>query len=296
MKPGFQDRTAAAIAAPPTLGGTPFARSEPAGTLTGPAGGITVNPGAAGSFGGVIDDSASAKRDWESSGRYTPQKQLETMQRNRMMSDLTDPTITDPAVRANAAKALGVMNQSARDSNPLDLELKQQRINAGATANAEAEQLATLRQRYLAETDPTKKTELADQISVINGKWHGGSGVLTLSQQRSNAEIDAARTRISGLTPDEIKRKTANYTATGRENPEYDQTLAKAVSLANRRKVGADDHFDQRQQAQPPSGTDGDVMTRFRGDAGMKGHKTGQMTDQGLEVFDASGRLIGHYK
>ncbi|WP_374343948.1 hypothetical protein [Azonexus sp.] len=69
----------------------------------------------------------------------------------------------------------------------------------------------------------------------------------TLSQQRGNAEIDAARSRIAGLTPDEIKRKTANYTATGRENPDFDPTLAKAVSLANRRKVGDDQDFDSRQ-------------------------------------------------
>lgn len=37
-------------------------------------------------------------------------------------------------------------------------------------------------------------------------------------------------------------------------NPEYDPTLAKAVTLANRRKVGADDDFDQRQQPQQPAG------------------------------------------
>lgn len=246
--------------------------------------------------GGVVDDSASARRDWESSGRYTPQKQYETMVRNRMLSDLTDPTITDPAVRENAAKALGVMNQSAQAANPLDMALKQQRVDAGATANAQAERLATLQQQYLAETDPAKKAELADQIGVINGKGRGGAEQLSMPQHRSNAEIDAARARIAGLNPDEIKRKTANFTSTGRENPDFDPTLAKAVSLANRRKYGADDEFDQRQQAQTTKGDDGDVMTRFKADKAMQNHKTGQMTDQGLEVFDATGRLVGHYR
>lgn len=118
----------------------------------------------------------------------------------------------------------------------------------------------------------------------------------SLGQQRGNAEIDAARSRVSGMDAAEIKRRTANYTATGRENPDYDPTLAKAVTLANRRKVGTDDEFDQRQPADQAAGNDGDVMVRFRGDAGMKGHKTGQMTALGLEVFDSTGMLIGHYR
>ncbi len=119
---------------------------------------------------------------------------------------------------------------------------------------------------------------------------------LTLPQRRANSEIDAARERIAGMDPAEIKRRTANYTATGRENPDFDPTLAKSVSLANRRKYGADDQFDQGQPERQSAGTDGDVMARFRSDRSMLGRKTGQMTDQGLEVFDAEGRLIGHYQ
>ncbi len=124
----------------------------------------------------------------------------------------------------------------------------------------------------------------------------------SLGQQRGNAEIDAARARISGLTPDEIKRKTANFTATGRENPEYDPTLAKAVTLANRRKVGADDDFDQRQQPQQPAGANehgydrADVAQRFRSERAMDRHKLGNDTPNGVEVLDASGKVIGHYR
>lgn len=121
-------------------------------------------------------------------------------------------------------------------------------------------------------------------------------GVPSLSQQRSNAEIDAARSRIAGLDPAEIKRKTANFTATGRENPDYDPTLAKAISLANRRKIGDDEEFDQRQQAQQPAGNDGDAMARFKADKAMTGHTLGKQTEQGVEVLDASGKLIGHYR
>lgn len=117
----------------------------------------------------------------------------------------------------------------------------------------------------------------------------------SLGQQRGNAEIDAARSRVAGMDAAEIKRRTANYTATGRENPDYDPTLAKAVTLANRRKVGADDEFDQRQQAQPPAGTDGDVMTRFRSDKAMQGYKLGKQSDRGHEVLDGTGNVIGYW-
>lgn len=142
----------------------------------------------------------------------------------------------------------------------------------------------------------TAADHMASQERIADKRIDAGTR-LTLPQSRINSEIDAARELVTGLSPEEIKRKTANYTATGRENPEFDPALAKAVSLANRRKYGADDHFDSREQAQQqPAGTDGDVMTRFRADRGMLGHKTGKMTEYGLEVFDASGRLIGHYK
>ena len=117
----------------------------------------------------------------------------------------------------------------------------------------------------------------------------------TLSQQRGNAEISAARERIAGLTPEEIKRKSASFTATGRENPEYDESVSRAMKLAGRRMVGDDSDFDNRQQAQQPAGNDGDVMTRFRGDQAMKGYKLGKQTDRGHEVLDGAGNVLGHW-
>lgn len=117
----------------------------------------------------------------------------------------------------------------------------------------------------------------------------------TLTQLRGNAEIDAARERVAGLTPDDIRRKTAQFSATGRENPEFDPTLAKAVGLSNRRKVGDDQVFDQRQQGAQPQAPDSDMSNRFKGDKAMAGHRLGKQTPQGVEVFDGNGRLIGHY-
>lgn len=45
---------------------------------------------------------------------------------------------------------------------------------------------------------------------------------LTLAQMRTNREIHAARQKIAGLSPEEIQRKTAKQTNTGRENPDFD--------------------------------------------------------------------------
>ena len=79
-------------------------------------------------------------------------------------------------------------------------------------------------------------------------------------------------------------------------------SLAKAVTLANRRKVGADDDFDQRQQPQQPAGANehgydrADVAQRFRSERAMDRHKLGNDTPNGVEVLDVSGKVIGHYR
>lgn len=144
------------------------------------------------------------------------------------------------------------------------------------------------------------------------GATTGRGGSLTLSQERSNAEIDAARELVGGLTPDDVRRRTAKTTDTGRENPDYDPTLSRAASLAGRRKIGTDAHFDNRNQvstpppvAPPPaapsttaapSASEQDVTKRFNSDPAMKQHKLGKKTAQGIEVLDRNGRVIGHYQ
>lgn len=376
VTPRADDIVKNAITAPPTLGGAPLARSEPAGALSNPIiSGLTAEPFNRKSetprmafdidpqiAGRQAQPAAKDSRDaaylpeingitWNSKGfdprkedmapgtgviaitsgpnagkniavgpqTYTApdgtptsthrgsqenlqgiadadgiKKQLANIQRMRLETDAFDPSITDPNVRASARAALAnadqrIERQGLTEGRQLENQLKAQRLTSAGRLDA-------LQAEYVAEQDPDKREQLAEQIRGLKGYRSTDAGGLTLPMQRSNAEIDAARARIAGLTPDEIKQKTQQFSATGRENSAFDQTLAKAVTLANRRKVGADDEFDSRQQVQPPAGTDGDMMTRFRGDKAMQGHKTGQMTDQGLEVFDASGHLIGHYR
>lgn len=114
-----------------------------------------------------------------------------------------------------------------------------------------------------------------------------------------NKEIDKARELIGNMSPDEIKRKTENYTNTGRINKDFDQTLAARVRIAGRRKVGEDAVFDgQKPNVDQSSGINviNELDSRFKTDASMKGNKLGKQTTKGVEVHDANGNLIGYYK
>lgn len=123
---------------------------------------------------------------------------------------------------------------------------------------------------------------------------------LTPAQQRQNAEIDAARKAVAGMVPEEIRRLTAKATDSGRENPNYDPALAKAVALAGRRKIGDDPLFDEQtggtKDAQPsqPRSRD-EIAKEFRSDRKMDSYRLGRDTEKGTEVLDKQGRVIGHY-
>jgi hypothetical protein len=119
-------------------------------------------------------------------------------------------------------------------------------------------------------------------------------GGLTAPQERSNIEIDAARERIAGMDPAEVKRRSQKATNTGRENPDYDPSISRAAALAARRKVGDDPWFDKRQAPQAAQAPQ-PPQSRFASDPAMNGFKMGKRTPLGYEVLDASGTLLGHY-
>jgi hypothetical protein len=124
----------------------------------------------------------------------------------------------------------------------------------------------------------------------------GERGGLTAVQHRANAEIDAAREAVAGLSPQDIMRRTAKATNTGRENPDYDPGLARQAALANRRKVGDDEAFDGRQQKPAAPAFDRtDVAKRFRADKTMNNRTLGKETQHGVEVLE-KGRLIGYFQ
>lgn len=142
-----------------------------------------------------------------------------------------------------------------------------------------------------------RQIEASDRRHAQSLAAQGQRGGLTQAQQRGNFEIDAAREMVAGLSEEDIRQRTTPTTATGRENPLFDPALARAAKLAGRRKIGADDHFDQRQPKEPAApAREDDIGQRFGADPQMKGMKLGRSTDKGREVFDQSGRMIGYYR
>lgn len=169
-------------------------------------------------------------------------------------------------------------------------------------------QLETIRQSGREYSEDRRDDRLATRLQAqqsgldqrLAARQSGSDKPLTAAQQRGNFEIDAAREIVQGMTPAEIRKRTAKTTDTGRENAEYDPRLARAASLAARRKLGEDPDFDGRQRApaqQPAPAVDRqDLSKRFRAEKSMNAYKLGKDTPSGTEVLDASGKLIGHYR
>ena len=130
----------------------------------------------------------------------------------------------------------------------------------------------------------------------------GDEKPLSKVQQARNLAIDAARKAIEGLDAKALRTKTQKFSATGRENPEYDDQLANRVRMAGKRKVGNDDWFDRQlgtddaQSAAAPKVDVADLTNRFSADPAMKNMRMGALKPDGREVLDASGKLIGHYR
>lgn len=210
-----------------------------------------------------------------------------------------DALISEAKYRPQMA---GIAGEAIRGDSQQAVEgMRQQGIAAGINTQRRGQDLgfaAQMRQQGIAERGQDLQSATArEQISGherVAEIQANAAKRLTLPQSRENQEIEAARQRLAGMDPAEIKRRTANYTETGRENPDFDPTLARVQTLAGRRMYGDDRDFDARQQQQPAKSDD--APSRFKADKAMAGHKLGKQTERGTEVFDANGRLIGFYR
>jgi hypothetical protein len=189
--------------------------------------------------------------------------------------------------------------------------LKQQGIQAesdiaGAKAN-QAASLENLRQSHLDERqqrnldaqDARLTAQLDSRERTQTAKAEAEAGKVTLAQHANNSEIKLARKRMAGMSMADIKGKIQQFLPNGRENPNFDPTLSSTWRRANQRMVGDDPGFDAfSQQMQPAANPTGQpsITDRFNADKAMQGHVLGAETQNGHEVYDASGKLIGYYR
>lgn len=202
----------------------------------------------------------------------------------------------------------------------------------GATLNRQLE-LERLRQEGQDVRDDRREERLQQRLDAQSSNLErrlsatGGRSGLTVPQQRSNAEIEAAREAIADLSPQDIMHRTAKATNTGRENPDYDPGLARQAALANRRMLGADDWFDQRRGRKPGADSfagkpvtemteaqlqqsgrvagaggkpkiDAELARRkLAGMPEMQGHQIGKYIEgKGYQVLDAQGTLVSYLR
>lgn len=256
-----------------------------------------------------VDDFNRAWRDRPVAVSYIPEDSGGSNDPSEIVSKMSDAMHNAGTRTARAAigQAMNTMLNNAVQQRGQNLNYAAEMARQGITSRgidlrndlARNEQ-AAIDRRATDRLDATLRGQdlRAEAVDKRIASGAERRGMPTMSQASRNAEIDAARERIAGMDPAEIKRRTANYTATGRENPDFDPTLAKAVSLAGRRKIGDDPHFDERQPRQ--AGQHGydrnEVASRFRAERGMDRYKLGNDTADGVEVLDAAGKVVGHYR
>ncbi|GBG03803.1 hypothetical protein AZSI13_31300 [Azospira sp. I13] len=242
--------------------------------------GLMSNPGAA--------DSQAIHAKWDM------ENQLKNMSSRSRAQVLAAMLNKDAAVQNAQTNAEVVMAGQRNNQHDQNLLLRSRALDL------QGERLGLIgRGQDLRDKQVQKRIDSQEDIAFSRITERSG---LSLAQQRSNAEIAAARQAISGLSQDDIKRKTSDFTSTGRQNPDFDPMLAKSVALANRRMVGDDELFDAKQQGMAPAqgkaspGTGNDVLDRFKADTSMSKYRVGKETERGIEVLDQNGKLLGHYR
>ena len=255
----------------------------------------------------AIGDSAGALADFEkmynsqlyNDGHTVKMTPLEDGKKYRIDQISADGQV----LGSQTGEISALANQAASALSPMSAV----KFHAEQQAQREKEGALLDRQIQIKQIDAQRdeyRQDRQDERLVMRLNAPPKAGGLTLSQERGNAEIDAAREAVAGMDPDEIRKRTAKQTNTGRENPDFDPSLESAVRLAGRRKVGADDAFGGQVKpaatpAQKPATATAidrsDVAKRFRSERSMDGYTLGKETPDGVEVL-SKGKVIGHYR
>ena len=134
------------------------------------------------------------------------------------------------------------------------------RTGLGLTVDAaKARQKHELRERKAPKTRRRIQggTVIQEEFDPVSGEFSeigrgprfkpAGAGGITLTQERDNLEIAAARRELaaSGLSREEILKRSQKATDTGFDNPEFDPFINRLVRAATQRKTGPDPEFKQ---------------------------------------------------
>lgn len=178
------------------------------------------------------------------------------------------------------------------------------RASEGATLTRQ-EQLEQLRQEGRDKSDDRRDERLGKRLDAQGAALDRRLAAqadrgLTTAQAAKNDSIDAARVQLQGMSQEDVARKTQSSLSSGRTNPEYDAGLARAAKLATSRKIGDDpahDEFSQGKSQQNAQATQrAEVATRFRSDKSMQNFTLGNATQNGHEVKDKAGKLVGYFR
>lgn len=283
---------------PDQKGGVALGANQKPGVVTGGIGGLStysnpetegMSPAQAAQYWNGISAEIDAKNERES-------QQL-ALTRNQV--DSSDSIGTILAKRGNTQgllKQLGVQAEVdvARDKAS----------SAEALANIQEARRDERQQRNLEAQDSRLFAQLDSRERMQAAKDETAAKTVTPAQFSNNQEILLARKRLSGVSADDIKAKTQQYLANGRENPNYDPTLTATWRAANQRLVGDDksfDEFSQKLSKQPTTSNLAPtkkqaIPDRFKADAAMRDYSLGTVTPRGYEVKDAEGNLVGYYQ
>lgn len=220
-----------------------------------------------------------------------------------MISEATGETVNSFAIESGALVRKAAM--ALRPEKLADfLAAQEGKRTAEAASLDRSLEVERLRQEGRDAQDDRREDRLQQRLDAQGQQLErrlaaqGKRGGLTATQERANAEIDAAREAVAGLSPQDIARRTAKATNTGRENPDYDPGLARQAALAGRRKVGDDQDFGTRQGPAPAKSKQTPIQAAreaMAADTNMAGMTLGEQTVKGFKVLDANGRHVGYF-
>jgi len=173
----------------------------------------------------------------------------------------------------------------------------------GVGERTPAEAASAKRLRAIADKEPTKdsvSSAAAYIRSTAKDEWPDKEFDDTLPSFAKSVAAKSNELRAEAAKNGEpIELDEARDQAFNLLKPFVKETTEGGINLPFVGRTGGKSVLSFRRAGVPaptPKQETPEIQKRFEGDAAMKGNKLGQKTPQGYEVFNAAGKLIGHYE